>query len=152
MRRDYTKYVKKYEECQNFGNISHLPAEELHNIVTPWPFAICEVDILRYFPLSKEQVKYILVGIDHFTKWIEAEPITTILAASVRKFIWKNIVCQFGIPNTLISNNGTQFIDKGVKKFLKCLGIKHRAISIEDPQSNGQTETANKIILEELKK
>lgn len=61
-------------------------------------------------------------------------------------------MCQFKIPNTLIFDNKTQFVDKGVEKFLKTLGIKHKATSIEHPQSNGQTEAANKVILKELKK
>lgn len=55
-------------------------------------------------------------------------------------------------PHTLFSNNGTQFVDKGVEKFLKSLEIKHRATFVEHPQSNGQTEAAYKVILEDLKK
>jgi len=92
IRKDCVEYVKKCEECQKFGNISHLPAEEFHSIVAPWPFAIWGVDILEPFPLSKEQVKCLLVGIDHFTKWIKVDTITTISAASVQKFIWKSII------------------------------------------------------------
>lgn len=152
MRKDCIQFVEKGKECQKFKNIFHLPAEELHNIVAPWPFAIWGIDILRPFPLAKGHVKYLLVGINHFTMWIEAEPIATILATNVRKFIWKNIVCQFGIPNTLISPNKTYFMDKGVEKFLESLGIKHRATSLEHPYSNGQTEATNKVIIWELKK
>lgn len=52
----------------------------------------------------------------------------------------------------MISDNGKQFIDKGFEKFLGNLGIKHRATSIEHPQSNAQIEAANKVKLGEVKK
>ena len=52
----------------------------------------------------------------------------------------------------MISDNGTQFVEKGVEKFLESLGIKHRATSVDHPQSNGQTKATNKVILRELKK
>lgn len=79
------------------------------------------------FPPVKAQVKFLLVGIDHFTKWIEVELVATILAANVHKFLWKNIVYHFRIPNTLISDNGKLVIDKVVEEFLTNLGIKHRS-------------------------
>lgn len=95
---------------------------------------------------------FLLVGIDHFTQWIKVERVATISATNVQKFIWKNIVCQFEIPNTLISDNGKQFIGKGFEEFLTNLGIKHRQTSVEHLQSNGQTEVANKVIIEVVKR
>ena len=50
-----------------------------------------------------------LVGTDYFTKWVKAEPLTNIRDVDTKKFIWKNIVIQFRVPRTLISNNGLQF-------------------------------------------
>lgn len=147
MRKDYIEYVKTCEEYQRFDNISQLLAEELQSTIALWPFATRGVDILRPFSLSKGQVKFLLAHIDHFTKWIEVEPMTTISVANVQKFIWKNIICRFEIPNTQIFDNGKWFIEKGVEEFLANLGIKHRATLVEHPQSNGQIEAANKVIL-----
>nr|GFC59168.1 reverse transcriptase domain-containing protein [Tanacetum cinerariifolium] len=42
---------------------------------------------------------------DYFTKWIEAKAVATITAGQVKKFVWDNIVCRFGIPGEIISNN-----------------------------------------------
>lgn len=109
------------------------------------------MDIFGPFPPAKQQ-KFLLVAIDHFSKWIEAEPVAVISAAVVRKFTWKNIVTRFGIPHTIITHNGKQFTDKGFNEFLSQLKIRYSVTSVEHPQTNGQAEAANKIILTELKK
>ena len=54
-------------------------------------------------------MKFLLVAIDYFTKWVEVEPLVVIIEDKIQTFIWKNIVCWFGIPRTIISENGRQF-------------------------------------------
>nr|KYP39541.1 hypothetical protein KK1_039143 [Cajanus cajan] len=70
------------------------------------------MDILGPFPPAKGQVKFLLVAIDHFTKWIEAKAVATIMANNVQKFFWKNVITRFGIPYALITDNGLQFTDR----------------------------------------
>ena len=106
IRRYCTKYMKKCEECHKFYNISHLLVKELHNIKASWPFATWGVYIVGPFPPAKGQVKFLLVGIDHFTKWIEAKLVAVVSTTNVKRLIWKNIVCKFEIPKTLIFDNG----------------------------------------------
>nr|KYP73955.1 Transposon Ty3-I Gag-Pol polyprotein [Cajanus cajan] len=110
------------------------------------------MDILGPFPPAKGQLKFLLVAINYFTKWIEACPLAKITTENIRKFTWKNIVCRFGIPHSLITDNGRQFIAQDFKDFLRELGVKHLPTSVEHPQTNGQAEVANKVILRELKK
>jgi len=45
------------------------------------------------------KTKFLLVAIDYFTKWIEAELLATIMTKKIQKFVWKSIVCRFGIPH-----------------------------------------------------
>jgi len=52
-------------------------------------------------------MKFLMVGIDYFTKWVEAEPLAKFTEQNVRNFIWKNIICRFGIPRVLVSDNGS---------------------------------------------
>ena len=78
-------------------------------ITTPWPFAQWGIDIMGPFPPGKKQIKFQIITIDYLTKWVEVELIAMITKAKIRSFVWKNIVCRFGIPNTIISNNGRQF-------------------------------------------
>ncbi|XP_020206374.1 uncharacterized protein LOC109791485 [Cajanus cajan] len=152
LKTDCAEFVKRCVQCQRHGNIIHASAEELHSISAPLPFALWGLDILGPFPLAKGQCKFLLVTIDYFTKWIEAEPLATITASMVQKFLWKNIVTRFGIPYAIIMDNGLQFTDQKLNKFITDLGIRHRFTSVEHPQSNGHAEAANKVILTELKK
>jgi len=75
---DCAEYVKKCAKCLEFGPLHHKRPEELHNITSPWPFAIWGMDIIGPFSPGKAQTKFFLVGVDYFTKWIEAEPLASI--------------------------------------------------------------------------
>lgn len=67
----------------------------------------------------------------------------TIMAQQVRKFVWK-LICWFGLPRMIVTNNGQQFIDKKLSEFYKGLGIKHMTSSMEHPKTNGQVEERKK--------
>ena len=93
-----------------------------------------------------------LVAVDYFTKWAKAEALANIRDVDVKKFVWKNIVTRFGVPNTLISDNRTQFDSRAFRDFCRDLGITNRYSTPMYPQSNGQAEAVNKTILSGLKK
>ena len=96
-------------------------------------------------------MKFLLVAIDYFTKWVEAEALATITEAKVQNFVWKNIVCRFGIPRTIISDNGRQFDNQKFKSFCSGLGIKNKYSSPGHPQANGQTKVTNRTLLRIIK-
>jgi len=110
------------------------------------------MDIIGHFPPGKGQCRFLLVGVDYFTKWIEAKPLATMTAAKVKGFVWKSIISRFGIPHTIVSDNGRQFIDRALIAYYEELGIRHVTSLVEHSQTNGQAEAANKVILNELKK
>ena len=89
---------------------------------------------------------------DYFTKWVETEPLTDIKDMDVKRFIWKNIITRFGVPHTLLSENGFQFDSKAFRKYCSDLGIKNRYSTLAYPQGNGQAETVNKVIVNGLKR
>jgi len=151
MKEDCSKYVKKCDKCQRFSNLHQAPPEYLSSVISPWPFFKWGVDILGPFPLAQGQVKFLIVAVDYFTKWIEVEPVATITTDRVRKFYWKKIICRFGLPAVLVTDNGTQFASSSVANFCKEWGIQLNFTSVEHPQSNGQAESANKVILQGLK-
>ena len=104
--KDATDLVKKCKICQEHAKISRLPSEPLTLITSPWPFQQWGLDILGPLPISKGQCKFIIVAVDYFTKWAEAEPLATITEHKIRNFVWRAIVCRFGIPRALVSDNG----------------------------------------------
>ena len=104
------------------------------------------------FPKVVGNKKYLLVGTNYFTKWVEAEPLANIRDVDAKKFIWKNIVTRFAVPHALISDNGLQFDRKMFKKYCGELGITNRYSTLAYPQGNGQAEAVNKVIVSGLKK
>jgi transposase InsO family protein len=94
----------------------------------------------------------VIVAIDYFTKWVEAEPLAKITEANTMSFIWKNIVCRFGIPASIVTDNGKQFDNARLWDMCEQLGISKTFSSPRYPQANGQVEAVNKTIKENLKK
>src|ERR1044072_4298893 len=90
------------------------------------------------------RIKCVRVAVYYFTKWIEAEAISTITVERVNKFYWKRIICRFDVPKVIVSDNGTQFVSRSTQQYCSDLGIELRFTSVEHPQTNGQTESANK--------
>ena len=93
-----------------------------------------------------------MVGTNYFIKWVEAEPLINIRDVDAKKFVWKNIVTRFGVPHTLISNNGLQFDSKYFRRYYYDLGITNRYSTPAYPQGNRQVEVINKVIVSGLKK
>ena len=124
----------------------------LNPLSSPWPFAQWGLDIVGPFRKAVGNKKYLLVGTDYFTKWVEAEPLANIRDVDAKRFVWKNIVTRFGIPYVLISDNGLQFDSKIFRKYCGELGITNRYSTPAYPQGNGQAKTVNKVILSGLKK
>ncbi|CAL8117216.1 unnamed protein product [Prunus armeniaca] len=152
LHQDANVLVKKCDKCQRFSSIPHIPAEPLSPIISPWPFAQWGLDFIGPMPQGKGQVKYIIVVVDYFTKWVEAEPLATITAAKMEDFIWTNICCRFGIPYAIITDNGRQFDSDAFRQFCTRLKINLFFASPAHPQSNGQVEAMNKIVKKLLKR
>ena len=110
------------------------------------------MDIVGPFPKAAGNKRYLLIGIDYFTKWVEVEPLANIKDVDAKKFIWKNIVTRFGVPHTLISDNGLQFNSKAFRRYYDDLGITNRYSIPAYPQGKGQVEAVNKVIVNGLKK
>ena len=97
-------------------------------------------------------MKYLVVVIEYFTKWIEAELVAQIIAHKVQHFVWKNIVCRFGVPRHLVFDNGTHIASQQLGKLCTEVGIKKVFASVEHPQTNEQVESANRVLLRGLKR
>ena len=104
------------------------------------------------FPTAPAQKKLLLVATDYLSKWIEAEAFTSIKDRDVTRFIWNNIVCRFGIPRSIVSDNGSQFDSRVYRDFCQELKIRNLYSTPRYPQSNGQAEATNKTMLTALKK
>ena len=69
------------------------------------------------FPTIIRQLKFLVVGIDYFTKWVKVKALATIMEKNVRNFVWRNIIRRYNIPRVLVSDNGKQFDNDTFKDF-----------------------------------
>ncbi|GJT97951.1 reverse transcriptase domain-containing protein [Tanacetum coccineum] len=91
--------------------VNKARAQKLTPITSPWPFYKWGIDIAGPFLEGPGKVKFLMVAIDYFTKWIEAKPVATITGNQVKKIMWDNIVCRFRLSGEIISDNEKQFQD-----------------------------------------
>ena len=118
--------MRKRDQCQKFALNIHQPGETINSLSNPWPFAQWGLDIVGPFPKAVGNNRYLLVGTDYFTKWVEAEPLTNIRDVDAKRFVWKSIVTKFGVPHTLVSENSLQFDSKAFRRYCSELGIVNR--------------------------
>ena len=91
-----------------------------------------------------------LVTVDKFTKWVEARPISTIKSEQAVLFFLDS-VHRFGVPNSIITDNGTQFTRKKFLRFYDDYHIRIDWAIVAHPHTNGQVERSNDMVLQGLK-
>ncbi|GJR53776.1 reverse transcriptase domain-containing protein [Tanacetum coccineum] len=151
MHRDARALIRACQDCQVHKPIPRNPQQKLTPITSPWPFYKWGIDIAGPFPEGPGKVKFLIVAMDYFTKWIEAKPVATITGNQIKKFVWDNIVCRFGLPGEIISDNGKQFRDDPFKDWCEKLCINQHFASVKHPQTNGLVERANRSLGEGIK-
>jgi transposase InsO family protein len=121
----------------------------LHTIPITWPFTVWGLDLVGPLQKAPEGFTHLLVAIDKFSKWIEVRPLTSIRSEQAVAF-FTNIIHHFGVPNSIITNNGTQFTRKKFLDFCEDHHIHVDWAAVAHPLTNGQVECANGMILQGL--
>jgi hypothetical protein len=126
----------------------------LHSVNPSLPFEIWAIDFVSPFPKREKRSgeKYIITTVEYLTKWEEVEPVENCTKETTAKFIYENIVTRFGCPLTIISDQGTHFINSTIKVLLKKFMIDHRKTTAYHPQANGVIESFNKTLHKGLTK
>ncbi|XP_062119250.1 uncharacterized protein LOC133833000 [Humulus lupulus] len=152
MMTEARDYAKKCDKCQRFTPTIHQPAQVLHSTIAPWPFAKWGMDVVGELPRAAGGKWYALLATDYFTKWVVAEVYVTVSKTDTMSFIWKHIICQFGIPWEIVVDNGTSFQNAKVQELCDTYKIKLNFASVTYPQGNSQAEASNKVIFANIKK
>lgn len=134
------------------GPKSHRPSSLSQLIPPARPLQRWGMDLVGPLPTAQGNLKYAVVAVKHFTKWIEAKPLVNITSESVRKFFWQNIICRFGVPRELTIDNGKQFDSQHFKEFCHSVRTKLLFASVCGGKSNGVIFTAIKKCLFDQKK
>ncbi|XP_057785571.1 uncharacterized protein LOC131003111 [Salvia miltiorrhiza] len=152
INEDAREFVRKCEACQRHAGRINVPGEPMGVMYAACPFDKWGIDIVGKLPTAPGGKCFLLVAVDYFFKWVEAEAVGKIDEVTVERFIWRNICCRFGVPRIIISDNGTQFTGQRIADFCDRMDITQRFVSVAHPQANGQVELANRTICEGIKK
>jgi hypothetical protein len=116
---DATRIVRTCRGCQFYARQTHLPAQALQTIPITWSFAVWGLDLVGPLQKAPGGFTHLLVAIDKFSKWIEVRPLNSIRSEQAVAF-FTNIIHRFRVPNSIITDNGTQFTGR---KFLDSIMI-----------------------------
>jgi hypothetical protein len=144
---DAAELVQKCENCQKCARDQKQPSSLTQLIQPIWPLQRWGLDLLGPLPPVQGNLKYVVVAVEYFSKWIKAKPLATITLVTVQKFFWQNIVCRFGVPKAITVDNGTQFDAETFKDLCDQIGTKIHFASVRHPESNRLVERANGIIM-----
>nr|XP_043620395.1 uncharacterized protein LOC122592271 [Erigeron canadensis] len=109
MHNDTLKEIQACDSCQIHATVQKAPKHELIPVTSAWSFSKWGINIVGPFLQAPGKVRFLVVAVDYFTKWIEAKPLVTISGKQMEKFVWEQVVTRFGIPQVIVSDNGKQF-------------------------------------------
>lgn len=152
MISDCIEYAKSCKVCQYHADLIHQPPEPLHVTTCSWPFATWGMDIIGAFtPPSSAGHQYLLAATDYFSKWAEAIAVKDFKNTTVSEFIRTQIIYRFGIPDSIISDNGQPFRSSPLYRLYAKYNIKPNLSSRYYAAANGLAEAFNKTLCKILK-
>nr|XP_027086560.1 uncharacterized protein LOC113708298 [Coffea arabica] len=153
MERDCIDFVRRCIKCQVHGDVIRASPTELHSMIAPWPCSMWGMDVIGTIdPPASNGHRFILVAIEYFTKWVEAESFKHVTKKVVANFLRDHIICRFGVPETLITDNAKNLNNYMVDGLCEQFKIRHRNSAIYRPQMNGAVEAANKNLKKIIRK
>lgn len=146
MAKEIRNYIRKCEVCQLCKTDNRVLRGEIGQPKDPeLPWKMLSVDLVGPLPRSKNGNSYILVVLDVYSKFVLLKPLKKATAKTVIDFIEKQVFLVFGVPKTLICDNGSQFIAKIFKSFLDDYKVRLWYTASYHPQAN-PVERVNKSI------
>ncbi|XP_027156685.1 uncharacterized protein K02A2.6-like [Coffea eugenioides] len=122
-------------------------------MTAPWPCSIWGIDVIGTIdPPASNGHQFILVAIEYFTKWVEAASYKHVTKKVESDFLRNNIICRFGVPETLITDNAKNLNNDMMDGLCEQFKIRHRNSTIYRPQMNGAVEAANKNLKKIIRK
>ena len=139
MEKFVCRHIAKCLNCQQHARASpvYFPnyAVAVLDIFAHWG-----IDFAGPFPVDQFGFQYVCIGIDSLTRWAEIRPSKTATAADVANFLYHDIVCRFGLPKSIQSDNGPHFANEVIERLTQILEIRHKFSTPYYPQSNGRAE------------
>jgi len=145
MRKQVYNFVQTCVICQRNKLSKNIKRDSIRFPLTT-KFKTVHIDIVGPLKRSRNGNTYILTMIDRCTSWVEAVPLRTISAEQVASKFYNNWVCRFGIPDFIITDQGSQFESELFNSLLNMLGIVRKRTTAYHPQSNGKIERFHRTL------
>jgi hypothetical protein len=145
--KDVKSVVRRCQQCQLVGSEGsiHYGDEQLKSILICDLFHRVALDTASPLPETRSGNKYILVAIDHYSKWHEAKAVVDHGAKTTARFLEDDIICRYGVPKFILTENGGEWATK-FELMCKDYGIQHQCTTPHWPQCNGMAERMIKTI------
>ena len=151
MQQDIIDYVRTCKICQKRQRRrGETPLQPIKKGTLP--FHQVGIDVMGPLPRTLTGKRYIVVAVDHFSKWVEAKALEDADAQSITTFIYEDVICRHGIPQILTSDRGTEFVNDLITALTRVYKIQHIKTTAYHPQGNGQVERTNRTIKDILAK
>lgn len=143
--RDVTEYVRRCDLCQRTKVEQTGPAGLMGRRIADGPWTVIATDIIGPLPRSKAGFQYILVIQDLFTKWVECKALRSATGSKISEALEELVISRWGAPKFLLTDNGTEFLNKVIKTFTEEHNITHTTVPPYHPQAN-PVERVNRIL------
>ena len=141
-----TNFIKSCRTCCTTKEVP-LATGLIHPVpVGHRPMERLSMDIMGPLPVTSGGYKYVLVVVDHFTKWIEAFPLKDTKEETVARILVEQIFCRFGIPAWLHSDGGPQMASNLQRRIARLLGFTKAETTPYQPRANGAAERCIKTL------
>lgn len=152
-RKDVDTWVKNCVVCQRGDNrVAAVAQSHLRPMPVVQPFQRWGMDFIGKLPESPRGNQYIITAKDYGTRWPLAKAVPNSNAKTVARFLYEEIVIQFGCPSEIVSDQGKAFADQVLHEYLDTQGIKHLRTTAYHPRTNGLVERFNGLLGGMIKK
>jgi transposase InsO family protein len=151
MRKDIFQYCQSCQKCQQHSR-DRCRRAPLRPIAAQAPWDYISIDVAGPLQRTKNGNTYILAAIDHFSKYVIARPVNNFTALTTAKFLFNNIVCQFGPPLRILTDQGRNFESELINQLCQMLNIEKLRTTAYHPQGNGAIERYNRTLKQILSK
>jgi Integrase zinc binding domain/Integrase core domain len=142
-------FVRTCDICQRYG------PKERHNELHPFrpihPFEFVFMDFVISLPITPRKNRHLITMTEGFTKWIEAKPTREATSKIAAKFLMEDVICRYGVPTVVVTDNGSHFRGE-FHELCRKMNIWHRFATAYHPQTSGQDERTNGLLLNRLRK
>ena len=152
MFQDVVNFIGNCLDC-NTGKTHHRKQRTKlqRNIIPKRPFDVWGIDVVGPFTESMSGNKWIVVFVDHYSRWVEAFATKNHNADTVVDLLINEICSRYGTPRKILTDRGSEFLSSFARSIYKTLNVVKLNTTAYHPQSNGKVERMNKNVVQRLK-